>query len=64
VRYLAKAMLAATAVYLPLAALVLVTDAGLVALWGALVAFMVARFVGMALRYRGDSWLVTGGVRT
>jgi putative MATE family efflux protein len=59
-RYLALAMVCATAIFLPLAWLVLVTDAGLVALWGALLAFMLARLVGMGVRYRGDAWAVTG----
>ena len=63
-RYLALAMVAATVCYLPCALLVLVTDAGLVALWGALFVFMIARLIGMGRRYRGDAWLVTGTLRT
>jgi putative MATE family efflux protein len=63
-RYLALAMAAATACYLPCAFLVLATDAGLVALWGALFVFMIARLIGMGRRYRGDAWLVTGTLRT
>ena len=63
-RYLALAMVAATACYLPCALLVLATDAGLVALWGALFVFMIARLIGMGRRYRGDAWLVTGTLRT
>jgi putative MATE family efflux protein len=64
VRYLALAMAAATACYLPLAFLVLATHASLVALWGALAVFMLARLYGMGRRYRGDAWLVTGTLRT
>jgi putative MATE family efflux protein len=60
VRYLALAMVCATAVFLPLAVLVLVADAGLVALWGALYGFMFARLFGMGIRYRGDAWVVPG----
>jgi Na+-driven multidrug efflux pump len=47
-------------VFLPLAGLVLVTDAGLVALWWALNAFLAARLVTLVLRWRGGAWLVTG----
>jgi hypothetical protein len=36
---------------------------GLVALWGALTLFMVARLVGMGRRYVGDHWLVIGASR-
>jgi putative MATE family efflux protein len=64
VRYLALAMVGATAVFLPLAALVLVTNAPLLALWGALYAFMFARLLGMGVRYRANSWMVTGAVPT
>jgi putative MATE family efflux protein len=63
-RYLALAMAAASAAFLPFALLVLATGAGLLALWGALYVFIVGRLVGMAYRYRGDAWLVTGAVRT
>jgi Na+-driven multidrug efflux pump len=62
-RYLGLAMVGATAVYLPVAWLVLVFDRGLLALWGALVLLMVARLVGMGWRYLGDAWLVTGATR-
>jgi hypothetical protein len=39
-------------------------SAPLLALWGALFAFMFARLVGMGVRYRGNSWMVTGAVPT
>ena len=42
-RYLALAMAAATAAFFPAALLVLVTHSGLLALWGALYVFMIAR---------------------
>jgi putative MATE family efflux protein len=61
--YLAVAMLAATAVYLPVAALVLATNHGLLALWGAIAVWMLARFAGMAWRYAGNNWIVTGATR-
>ena len=63
-RYLAAAMVAAFVVYLPAAVAVLLLDGGLLALWGALTVFMVARAAGMLARYRGDRWLVTGATRS
>jgi putative MATE family efflux protein len=62
-RYLALAMLGATAVFLPAAIAVDALGGGLVALWGALTLFMVARLVGMGRRYLGDQWIVTGASR-
>jgi putative MATE family efflux protein len=62
-RYLALAMAAASAAFFPVAFLVLATDAGLLALWGALYVFILGRLYGMARRYRTDAWLVTGAVR-
>jgi hypothetical protein len=56
-------MLAASAAFFPVAVLVLATDAGLLALWGALWVFVLARWYGMYRRYRTDAWLVTGSVR-
>jgi putative MATE family efflux protein len=61
-RYLAWAMVGATLCYLPCAFIVLATDAGIVALWGCIYVFMLARLYGMGRRYRGDAWLVTGAV--
>jgi Na+-driven multidrug efflux pump len=63
-KFLALAMAAATTIYLPFAIWVLVADAGLLALWGAIYVFMLGRLLGMAMRYRRDAWLVTGAVRT
>jgi Na+-driven multidrug efflux pump len=62
--YLAVAMLVATVgVYLPVALVVAVTDAGVLWLWAAISLWVVARFVGMVARYRTDRWQVTGAVR-
>ena len=47
----------------PLAALVLSTSAGLVALWWAFGGFMLARFATLLVRERSDAWLVTGALR-
>jgi hypothetical protein len=48
----------------PCAAVVLAGGAGLIALWGALFVFMLARLVGMSRRFLGNSWLVTGAAAT
>jgi putative MATE family efflux protein len=58
--YLAATMLVALVVFLPLACLVLVTDAGILALWWALAGWLLARLVPVALRYRSGTWLRTG----
>ena len=64
VSYLAAAMLVATlGVFAPAAAAVLVLGGGLLSLWGALALWMVARCVGMAARFVGSRWQVTGAVR-
>jgi putative MATE family efflux protein len=63
--YLAAAMMVATVgVYLPAAILVVALDGGLLWLWGALSLWMLARFVGMAARFRTTRWEVAGAVRT
>ena len=59
-RYLAWTMLAALLTFLPLAAAVLVTDAGVVALWWALTGWLLARQIAVALRYRSGVWLRSG----
>ena len=56
--YLAKAMAAATALFVPCALAVAILNGSLVALWIALYVFIVARLYGMARRYRGQTWLV------
>ncbi len=62
-RYLAWAGVGTLVVFLPLAALVMLTGSGLVALWWALTAFLVARLVTVVRRQRSDRWLVTGAGR-
>ena len=59
-RYLAVAGLITLACFTPLALLVLATDGGLVWLWWAFNAFMLARLVTLVTRWRGEAWLVTG----
>ena len=62
-RFLAVAMVIATfAVYAPVAWLVTATDGGVVALWGAIAVWLVARAVGLVWRYVGPKWQVTGAV--
>jgi putative MATE family efflux protein len=56
VRFLAKAMAAAAAVFVPLALLVAATGAGLVALWLAIAAFLAVRVVLTCWRFAGDDW--------
>jgi putative MATE family efflux protein len=64
VGYLAVAMLVATVVvYLPAALAVYATDAGILWLWGAFSAWMLARLVGMVGRFVTPRWQVTGAVR-
>lgn len=59
-RYLAGTMLVALVTFLPLAGAVLVTEAGVVALWWALTGWLLARQVAVALRYRSAAWLRPG----
>ena len=59
-RYLAGTMLVALVTFLPLAGAVLVTGAGVVALWWALAVWLLARQVAVALRYRSAAWLRPG----
>jgi putative MATE family efflux protein len=64
VTYLAAAMLVATlGVFAPAAAAVLVLGGALLWLWGALALWMGGRCVGMATRFAGSRWQVTGAVR-
>jgi len=62
-RYLALAMAGATLIYLPLVAVVVAYDGGLLLLWAAFSLWVVARLVGMGGRFLTDRWLVTGAVR-
>lgn len=59
-RYLAWAGLLTLLAFLPAALAVLALRAGLVGLWAAIGAWMVARLVALTVRARGDRWLVTG----
>jgi putative MATE family efflux protein len=60
-RYLARVGLVTLVVYAPVAIVLAVTSAGLVAIWVSFtVVFMGARFVVLVRRARGDAWLVTG----
>ena len=59
-RFLAWAMIGAAALFVPLALAVPALDAGIGWLWGAIWVLMVARAVALSLRYRSDTWLVTG----
>ena len=59
-KYLAGTMLVALVTFLPLAGAVLVTGAGVVALWWALTGWLLARQVAVALRYRSAAWLRPG----
>ena len=62
-RFLAWAMVAASAVFVPLAVAVRVLDYGIGWLWGAMVVFMMVRLAMLTARFRSDAWLVTGATR-
>ena len=61
--YLALAGLATLAVFGAAAAVAVASGNGLVALWLAYTAWMLARFATLTLRAHGSRWLVTGAVR-
>jgi putative MATE family efflux protein len=64
-RYLAGAMLAATCgVFVPVAVVMTIADAGVLALWGALALWFGARAAGLFVRYLGPRWQVPGAVRS
>ncbi|MET0928621.1 MAG: MATE family efflux transporter [Aeromicrobium sp.] len=58
--YLAIAGLGVLAAYVPLVALVGLTDGGFTWLWVTYGAFIAARLVTLWLRQRGDAWMVLG----
>ena len=60
-RYLAGAMVAAMATFVPLVVAVRIGGAGIGWLWGAMVIFMVARLAGVTLRFVGNRWVRLGG---
>lgn len=62
-RYLATAMLASLAVFVPSALAVLAAGATLGWLWAAFTLFLLARAVTMGARYVTGSWAVTGADR-
>jgi putative MATE family efflux protein len=62
-RYLAWAMVASTAAFVPAALAVLAFDLGIGWLWGAIWVLMVVRLVTLVSRWRSDAWLVTGPER-
>jgi putative MATE family efflux protein len=59
-RFLARAMVATFAVFLPAAVLAGTLGGTLPWLWGAVTLLMVARLVGVGWRFAGDAWAVTG----
>jgi putative MATE family efflux protein len=62
--YLARAGLVTLVAYAPVAVVLALGSAGLVAIWVSFAAvFMGARFVVLVHRARGDAWLVTGARR-
>jgi Na+-driven multidrug efflux pump len=53
-------MLVALVLFLPLAAVIHLAGAGVVALWWALAGWLLARLVAVALRYWSGAWIRTG----
>jgi putative MATE family efflux protein len=62
-RYLAWAMVGASLVFAASGAAVIVGGLGIGWLWVAIGAWMVARLVGLGLRFRTGRWAVTGATR-
>jgi putative MATE family efflux protein len=62
-RYMARAMVGAAAVFAAGGACVLVLGLGVGWLWAAIGLFMVARLVGLGTRFRTGHWAVTGATR-
>jgi putative MATE family efflux protein len=59
-RFLAWAMVGAAAVFIPLALAALAFDWGLIGIWAALNALMLARLAPLAMRFAGRRWAVVG----
>jgi putative MATE family efflux protein len=59
-RYLAGAMVAAAAVFVPLALAALAFDWGIVGVWCALLALMAMRLATLAVRFAGRRWALVG----
>jgi putative MATE family efflux protein len=62
-RFLAVAMLIPAALFVACAVAVLAWGLGIGWLWASLTLFMLARMVGLAWRWRGGRWAVTGASR-
>jgi Na+-driven multidrug efflux pump len=62
-RYLAWAMVAAAAVFVPVAVSVRLLDLGIGWLWAALTVLMAARLVALMGRFLSGGWAVTGALR-
>jgi Na+-driven multidrug efflux pump len=56
-------LVAAVGVFVPLNLAALGWGWGIGGVWAGLTGFIIARFVGMTLRIRGDRWLVVGATR-
>jgi putative MATE family efflux protein len=61
-RYLAGAMVAAAAVFVPLALLALALDWGIVGVWAAILALMAVRLATLAVRFAGRRWALVGAI--
>jgi putative MATE family efflux protein len=59
-RYLMWGMLAAAAVYVPIALLALRNDWGIVGVWWGLIALIAVRLVTCGARFAGSHWALTG----
>jgi putative MATE family efflux protein len=62
-RFLAAAMAAATLLYVPIVGAVSFSGGGLLALWAGFSLWVVARLVGLGVRFANGRWAVTGAVR-
>ena len=63
-RYLAAAMVVASAVYGGLLIVLANTDPTLAGLWAAFTVWMLLRGYGLVRRFRTNAWAVTGTLRT
>jgi Na+-driven multidrug efflux pump len=61
-RFLMWGMLAAAAVYVPLALLALANGWGILGVWCGLAALIAVRLATCGARFAGDRWALTGGV--
>ena len=59
-RFLMWGMLAAAAVYVPIALLTLHNDWGILGIWWGLVALIAVRLVTCGIRFAGSRWALTG----